>query len=273
MADPVILKTRTVQAFETSAGARIFQIPLEAFPGFWVYSYLVLVDEFRVLIDTGSNVDSSNQGLEAGLQKVSELAGENISLETLTHILITHGHIDHFGGLAYIESRTQAQVGVHELDRRNLNNYEERLRVVAKRLRNFLLESGVSADRAESMYEMYMLPKTLFSSVDVDFTFQAVGMQLGPFEMLHVPGHCAGMVVIRLHDVLFSADHVLASISPHQAPESLTLHTGLSHYLDSLEAVRMWARGVRLTLGGHKAPIIDLSARIDEIKEEHMDRL
>ena len=63
-------------------------------------------------------------------------------------------------------------------------------------------------------------------------------MRLGPFEMLHVPGHCAGHVAIRLHDVLFSGDHVLERTSPHQSPERLTLSTGLDHYLKSLEALR-----------------------------------
>lgn len=98
-------------------------------------------------------------------------------------------------------------------------------------------------------------------------------MRLGPFEMLHVPGHCAGHVVIRLHDVLFSGDHVLDETSPHQSPEHLTLSTGLDHYLKSLEALRIWAQGVRLTLGGHKKPIIDLPGRIDAIRWLHEQRL
>jgi glyoxylase-like metal-dependent hydrolase (beta-lactamase superfamily II) len=98
-------------------------------------------------------------------------------------------------------------------------------------------------------------------------------MRLGPFEMLHVPGHCAGQVVIRLHDVLFSADHVLAEISPHQSPERLTLSTGLDHYLKSLAALRRWTPDIRLTLAGHKQPIFDLHARIDEIECLHAQRL
>lgn len=98
-------------------------------------------------------------------------------------------------------------------------------------------------------------------------------MRVGPFRMLHVPGHCAGHVVIRLHDVLFSGDHVLNETSPHQSPEHLTLSTGLDHYLKSLERLRWWAKGVRLTLGGHKQPIIDLQKRIEEIRQVHRERL
>jgi glyoxylase-like metal-dependent hydrolase (beta-lactamase superfamily II) len=113
----------------------------------------------------------------------------------------------------------------------------------------------------------------LFHSVPVDFTYEAAGMRLGPFEMLHVPGHCPGEVVIRLHDILFSGDHVLLETSPHQSPEQLTLSTGLEHYLKSLEALRQWAPDVRLALGGHKAPITDLPGRIEQIRTLHIQRL
>ena len=120
---------------------------------------------------------------------------------------------------------------------------------------------------------MYKITKSLYQAVPVDFTYEALGMRLGPFEMLHVPGHCPGHVVIRLHDVLFSGDHVLAEISPHQAPECITLSTGLEHYLHSLEVVRPWVKGVQLTLGGHENPITDLNGRLNEIRAIHVQRL
>jgi len=273
MASAPALKTHTIQSFKTSGGGRVFQLPLEAFPDFWAHAYLVLVDEYRVLIDVGSNYHHSNENLEDGLRQVAELTGERVGLDDLTHILITHGHIDHFGGLAYVGPRSSAKVGVHELDRRILTNYEERLAIVAHRLNGYLLECGVSPPRVKELHDMYMLPKSLFSSVKVDFTYEAAGMCLGPFEMLHVPGHCPGQVVIRLHDVLFSADHVLSAISPHQAPESLSLHTGLDHYLRSLKRVAEWAPDVRLVLGGHNDPFDDLPGRVAEIVSLHKERL
>jgi glyoxylase-like metal-dependent hydrolase (beta-lactamase superfamily II) len=267
-----------VKTFTTSAGGRIYQIPVEVFPGFWAYSYLVLVDgqdgePLRVLIDTGSGFGNSNQHLEAGLKTAGELSGQSVSLENLTHVLITHGHIDHFGGLAYVRPRTHALLGVHELDRRNLTNYEERLTVVARRLNLFFIEAGVSEHLRESLLDMYKLTKGLFRSVAIDFTYEAAGMHVDAFQILHVPGHCAGHVVIRLHDVLFSGDHILQGISPHQAPEHLTLSTGLSHYFQSLDALERWGEGINLTLGGHKNPVTDLPARLRGIRELHETRL
>lgn len=267
-----------IRSFITSGGGQVFQIPLEEFPGFWGYAYLVMVKDeagvqYRVLIDTGSGFGNSNQQLESGLQRIASQLGQEISLSYLTHVFITHGHIDHFGGLSYVRPRTPAKIGVHELDLRNLTNYEERLTLVAQRLNEFLIEAGVDAERRQDLIEMYKITKSLYHSVKVDFTFEAAGMRVGPFEILHVPGHCAGHVVIRLHDILFSGDHVLDRTSPHQAPEHLTLSTGLEHYFASLEALRSWATGVRLTLGGHKDPIENLQARLNAIRALHEERL
>jgi glyoxylase-like metal-dependent hydrolase (beta-lactamase superfamily II) len=211
--------------------------------------------------------------LEQGLQAVSEMAGQKVSLQDLDYVLITHGHIDHFGGLTYVRAATNARVGVHELDLRNLTNYEERLLIVSSRLDAFLIEAGVSVERRKKLIEMYRFTKSLYRSTRVDFTYEAVGMQVGPFKLLHTPGHCAGHVVIRLHDVLFSGDHVLEQTSPHQAPERLTLSTGLDHYLKSLAALETWANGVRLALGGHEELILDLPGRLRQIRELHEQRL
>ncbi|MEJ2709978.1 MAG: MBL fold metallo-hydrolase [Anaerolineales bacterium] len=282
MESHIVSATKTIHIFQSSAGAQIFQIPVEVFPGFWGFVYLVLVEEavdgqeagqYRVLIDTGSGFGDCNQHLENGLQAVSEHTGRRIHLSDLTHVFITHGHIDHFGGLSYVRTRTPARIGVHELDLRNLTNYEERLTLVSRRLDAFLIEAGVSPQRRQTLIDMYMLTKSIFRSVKVDFTYEAVGMRVGPFQMLHVPGHSAGHVVIRLNDVLFSGDHVLDRTSPHQSPEHLTLSTGLRHYLHSLELLRPWAAGVRLTLGGHNDPIRDLPTRLDEIRALHQGRL
>jgi glyoxylase-like metal-dependent hydrolase (beta-lactamase superfamily II) len=262
-----------VSSFTSAGGAQIYRLTLDEFPGLSGYVYLVLYDGFRVLIDTGSGFGESNEQLENGLQTVAELSGQPAGLADLTHILITHGHIDHFGGLVYVRPRTDAQIGVHELDLRNLTNYEERLTLIALRLKEYLIEAGVPTEMREPLLQMYMISKSLFHSVRVDFTYEAVGMQLGPFEMLHVPGHCPGHVAIRLHDVLFSGDHVLHPVTPHQAPEHLTLYTGLDHYLKSLAALKDWAGDVRLTLGGHNEIITNLPARIDDISGMHRQRL
>ena len=263
--------------YETTGGARIFQIPLLVFPGMWGFAYLALVEagrsSWKVLIDAGSGFGLSNQHLADGFSQISKMIGQPLGYKDLTHILITHGHIDHFGGLTALRPQTQAQLGIHELDLRNLTNYDERLTMIARRLEGYLVEAGVPADRRQNLINLYKITKSIYRSVQVDFTFEAAGMRLGPFEMLHTPGHCAGHVVIRLDDFLFCGDHVLMEISPHQSPEILTQFTGLSHYLKSLESLSAWAGDISLALPGHREPIVHLKSRIEEIRRVHQERL
>jgi glyoxylase-like metal-dependent hydrolase (beta-lactamase superfamily II) len=263
----------TFRSFETSGGARIYRIPMKVFPDLWSYAYLVLLEDSIVLIDTGSGFGDSNAHLEAGIEQAGAESGRKIRIEDLTHILITHGHIDHFGGLVFLQERAHALVGIHELDMGNLTNYEERVAVAENHLKAYLVEAGIPAEKREGILNMYRVNKMLSHSVPVDFTFEARGMQLGAFEMLHVPGHCAGHVVIRLHNFLFSGDHVLGRITPHQSPERLTYSTGLGHYLDSLTLLEKWAGTPDLTLAGHDDPIQNLPGRVEEIRQSHAARL
>jgi glyoxylase-like metal-dependent hydrolase (beta-lactamase superfamily II) len=98
-------------------------------------------------------------------------------------------------------------------------------------------------------------------------------MGLGPLEFVHVPGHSPGQVLILLDELMLSGDHILAEISPHVAPERLSLNTGLGHYLDSLRRTRPLAERTRLVLGGHNPPFTDLAGRVDEIRDLYRGRL
>jgi len=268
-----MLAERDVTHITTHRGAQIFRIPLNGLEDFWVFAYLVVVEDILVLIDTGTNFHTSNQDLIKGLTSAGELLGRPLGFADLTHIFITHGHIDHYAGLAFVAPQTSALIGVHEYDYPIIVNYHERKERVVRRLAHFLVEAGVKPARIPEILNMYMITKGLFESSRVDFTFGEVGMRVGPFEFFHVPGHSAGAVAIRLHDVIFVGDHVLSDITPHQAPESFTLNTGLTHYLESLRSFAAWAGLPSIVLGGHNAPITDLGTRISEIIQEHFTRL
>ncbi len=266
-------QTPSFQSFSTSCGARVFAIPVEAFPNFFAYAYLVQTGDMLTLIDTGSGSERSHASLQAGFDQAGAALGNPVTFADLTHILITHGHIDHFGGLVRLRELTDARVGIHELDVQTVTHHEVRLAVMGRRLDAFLEQSGVGAEARRDLLRMYRFTKAVYHSVPVDFTFEAADMAVGPFEMIHVPGHCPGHVAIKLDDVIFCGDLVIEKVTPHQSPEELTPFMGLRHYLEALSDFRRWAEGARLILSGHDAPIPDLNARISEIRTNLSHRL
>jgi glyoxylase-like metal-dependent hydrolase (beta-lactamase superfamily II) len=263
----------TFEKFVSANGANIFRLPLEAFPKFWVYAYVVKSGENLVLIDTGSGSDQSNNGLIEGFNRVSDDLGKAIKIKDLTHILLTHGHIDHMGGLVFLREHSSALVGVHELDLQTISFHEERLTLISQRLDKYLAEAGVLEEERSQLLQIYKFTKAFFHSVAVDFTYEQAGMEYGPFSMVHLPGHCPGQVAIRLDDYIFSGDHVLSGITPHQSPESLIPYLGIGHYSDSLRIIEKWAEGSKLILTGHDLPIEDLPARTKEIRMAIANRL
>lgn len=257
----------TFATFETSSGSKIHRISLEVFPSFWAYAYVVQKDDCRVLIDTGSGTDSSHANLSSGL------AQTGLQPSDLTHIFLTHAHIDHFGGLAKLRSITNARIGVHELDLQTVAHHEARLALIGRRLASFLTESGLSEETREQVLSMYRFTKAIYQSVPVDFTYEAVDMQVGPFEFIHLPGHCPGHVAIRLEDVIFCGDMVVERVTPHLSPESINPYSGLDHYLESLARFGQWSKGARLILNGHNEAIIDLPAQIESTKQNILRRV
>ncbi|HET9909954.1 MAG TPA: MBL fold metallo-hydrolase [Anaerolineales bacterium] len=266
---------RSNATLETAGGAKIHRISLEVFPDFWAYVYLVLKDELSVLIDCGSGTDSSHAGLLSGLEQAG------LTPSDLSHILLTHAHIDHYGGLSKLKPLTDAKVGVHELDLQTVAHHEAKVALVSRRLGSFLTEAGLSEETCDQLLSIYRFTKALYQSVPVDFTFgQAQGgadeetdVLLNSFEMIHLPGHCPGHVAIRLDDFIFCGDMVVEGVTPHLIPESIEPNNGLDHYLESLNRFQIWANGTRLIFNGHDEVISDLPVRIDSTYQNLIRRM
>jgi len=257
----------TFAVFETSGGAKIHRIPLETFPNFWAYVYVVQKDETCILIDSGSGTDTSHENLLSGLEQIG------IQPSDLMHILLTHAHIDHFGGLSKLRPITGAKIGVHDLDLQTVAHHEARLSLVGRRLAAFLAETGLAEETRHQILSIYRFSKAIYQSVPVDFTYEAVDMQLGPFEFIHLPGHCPGHIAIRVDDVVFCGDMVVEGVTPHLSPESINPYSGLDHYLESLARFQIWSKDARLVFNGHNDVIRNLPAHIEATKQNILRRM
>ena len=257
----------TFALFETSGGAKIQRLPLEVFPSFWAYVYIVQKDDYCVLIDSGSGTETSHKNLLDGFKQAG------LTPFNLTHIVLTHAHIDHYGGISKLRSITDAKIGVHELDLQTVAHHDARLALIGRRLASFLAETGLAEETREQVLSIYRFSKAIYQSTPVDFTFEAIDMQLGPFEFIHLPGHCPGHVAIRVDDVVFCGDMVVEGVTPHLSPESINPYSGLEHYLESLTRLQYWARDARLILNGHNDVITDLPAQIESTKQNIVRRI
>ena len=252
---------------ETTGGATIHRIPLEAFPNFWAYVYLLQKDAYCILIDTGSGTDTSHENLQFGLQQAG------IEPAYLTHILLTHAHIDHFGGLTKLRPLTAAQIGCHELDFQTVAHHEARVALIGRRLASFLTETGLSQETRQQILSIYGFSNSIYQSIPVDFTYETMDMRLGPLELIHLPGHCPGHVAIRLDDVIFCGDMVVDGVTPHLSPESIHPYGGLDHYLESLARLQQWAKETPTILNGHDDVISDLPAQVELTEQNILRRM
>jgi glyoxylase-like metal-dependent hydrolase (beta-lactamase superfamily II) len=261
-----------VQKFVSRGGIRVYGMPVETFPGHVNNIYLIVDGDTLTLVDVGSGTDESVEGLQQRIDEVYLRFGERVTLDDVRHVVITHAHIDHFGWVGHFTRETGARVWVHELDARVLSRFEERMVLASKDMGVFLERAGVKPDLKAELETMYRFSKALFKSVTIDGVVKDGQRIINGYLVHHTPGHCPGQICLEVDDLLFTADHVLSRITPHQSPASITPFCGLELYLQSLDKVRRLG-GIKLALPGHEAPIEDMPARIGVIAAHHERRL
>jgi glyoxylase-like metal-dependent hydrolase (beta-lactamase superfamily II) len=261
-----------VRRFRAGEKTRVYCLEIETLPHHVNNVYLLLEPGSRVMVDCGSGFDSSIRDLDLTFAIVRAVFGEDVTFAELDWCVITHAHIDHFGGAGRIREKSRARLAVHELDARVLSCFEERLVVASKDLDVFWRRAGVPDDERTKLLARYAVTKRFFRSVEIDRTLRD-GDVLGPgYRVHHTPGHCPGQICLQASDVLFTSDHVLGRTTPHQFPQAITPFGGLEHYFHSLAKVRK-LEGINVALAGHEEPIWDLRTRVDAIAGFHRDRL
>ncbi len=246
-----------VVRFETGNGIEIYRIKLGVFFDYIGYAHLIVHGEQQILVDVGSGFGSCTEQLLNGLAVIQEEYDVTVTLHTLSMIVITHGHIDHFGGLHQLhEMAPQVPIICHELTRPVLVAFEERSLLSSQGTEDFLGMAGVPPARAENLLKMHAMGKEGLHSVPVTRSVVNGEMIIDTVRVVHVPGHAPGLIMLQVDDILLTSDHILPQTSVALAPEYITPYTGIGHYIESLEK-SLALEGVRLALGGHEEPMED----------------
>jgi glyoxylase-like metal-dependent hydrolase (beta-lactamase superfamily II) len=138
--------------------------------------YLIANGDSLTLIDTGIG-DSDVKAIE------SALASKGWSLQNIKHILITHAHPDHIGGLAAIQKRVNAHTYVHRLDA-NVTRGERGQVFAPMEELNFLWRTMAS-----------LMAKVQIAPARVDTEFQDADefpQIIEGLKVIHLPGHSYG---------------------------------------------------------------------------------
>ncbi len=255
----------------TSAGTHIYLLPVESFPGHLNNVYLIDHPDHALLFDVSSGRPEAQAELEARFEEVREHFGVQTGPKDLAEVIISHAHIDHFGNAHYFHERG-VPIAIHELDARVLEGFKERFLLASRDLALYLYQTGMKRESVDRLMELYRGAKDLFHDLEPDRRLYS-GDRIGPgWPLLHVPGHCPGMICLAVDDVILTADHLLARITPVQRPQTITPFMGLENYFRSLEKLLSFG-DFSLGLGGHEAPITDVRGRVAETVAHHERRL
>ncbi|MEW6287742.1 MAG: MBL fold metallo-hydrolase [Chloroflexota bacterium] len=150
-----------------------------------IAAYLIRTGDAVVLIESGPG--STRSALEAGLAK------EGLSPRHVTHVLLTHIHLDHAGAAGWL-ARQGAQIFVHPVGAPHMLNPERLLTSAAR----------IYGDRMESLWgEFLPVPE---SQLQVPKDAEAIRIGNAEFVPLNTPGHAEHHYSYLFEDVLFSGD-------------------------------------------------------------------
>ncbi len=218
------------------------------------------------LVDCGPKSSEAQAALEAGLRTAG------IGLADIRRLIITHGHIDHFGLAATVVAASGAEVCAHPLEVPKMTAD----RAFVEPLRALITEAGFAPAVGETVINSFrsfrrqidtITPTRLVNDGD------RLDLDGGTLEVLHTPGHGQGHICLRWDDALIAGDLLLEEISPNPVIEFDTEGRRLRMlpaYLRSLRRVAALAPAIAYP--GHGEPITTPVARVHEILDHHEAR-
>ncbi|MCM2533056.1 MBL fold metallo-hydrolase [Neobacillus pocheonensis] len=170
------------------------------------------VNAFLAIGETITLIDTGNPGNESFQQLKTKLHKHNIDLKDIDHIVLTHLHIDHAGGVPLIQEEVDVPIYVHELAKCSLNADIHDFERDMLFFRQFMEECG--ADPLKHIVKQsYKEEKWQ----NVSYLKEGDVIPIGGhnFEVEHVPGH--SQVDIMLWDPqtgdTFAGDHIIKAFS------------------------------------------------------------
>ncbi|MFO7558951.1 MAG: MBL fold metallo-hydrolase [Desulfobacterales bacterium] len=235
-----------------------------------VSAYL-FVGEKTSLLDTGTARASIK--LQKAFQEL------DIHPEEIRQVIISHGHMDHYGSASWVVSASggKAKVFAHKSDSRRIETGSD---VSGKTYHHFLRLMGVPCRHRYGLRILQLIFGSMAKNCRVDRHFIKNEMiQIGNYEgrIIFTPGHTKGSICIFLENegLLFSGDHILSHITPNaliMLQEGYDLPERLSQkeFYESVEKIERLKPGK--IYPAHGPTISDLSAVADMYRRSFDER-
>lgn len=231
-----------------------------------VNAYLIDGDPLT-LVDVGPKTSDVQAMLE------SAVGSAGYRIEDIRRVILTHGHVDHFGNAMWVVERSGAQIFANPADGPKFAGE----RWVAENLGKHFTLAGMPPTFLNAFIDRMRAIRAL---VDPITTFQplqdgdsvAVGSE--SLRVLHCPGHSIGHICLfHQEGTLIAGDLLLEGISPNPIVEfsqdGRRIPT-LPQYLHSLRRVLLL--NCELAYPGHGGPMTNPGARIRELINLHDQR-
>ncbi|HKY53916.1 MAG TPA: MBL fold metallo-hydrolase [Anaerolineales bacterium] len=150
-----------------------------------IAAYLIRHPDGAILIESGPG--STLSALEAGLAK------EGFSPQDVTHVLLTHIHLDHAGAAGWL-AKQGAQIYVHPVGAPHMLNPEKLLASAAR----------IYGDRMQSLWgEFLPVPEDKLKVVEDSEKIVISNLEFFP---VNTPGHAEHHYAYIFEDICFSGD-------------------------------------------------------------------
>jgi glyoxylase-like metal-dependent hydrolase (beta-lactamase superfamily II) len=258
----------------------VFRIPVPVpFPQAGGPVNLYLLEEAGggvMLFDAGLGSEEGMAAIEEGFRRLGRRFDE------VTRIVVSHGHVDHFGAARWIQERhggTSPPVYAHPADQPKITEAGPRWKELAPRYGAHLVHLGVPlevlATIAREGERSHGYSRRLAGALPLG-EGEVLHTRHLTLEVLHMPGHTPGLLCLydREKKLILSDDHLLEKVSPNPLIElnseggkgpdgGPTAFRPLVAYVASV--LRMRALEVDLVLPGHGPPFSDHRAVIDRL--------
>jgi len=228
-------------------------------------------DSPRTLVDVGIKTDASYDALKKGLETIGH------RLNSIERILITHGHIDHYGQAKKLSLLSGAPIYLHPKEYGRIRSILHSL----GHLKSILLRNGAPEALVNEATQYIESAQSMADPLEDAFFLNdgdPVSFKSMTWRTIHCPGHSPGLICFHWQEkkILFTGDHLLKEITPNPILNVSEYsppfrYPSLKDYLTSLEKIERL--DLSLLLPGHGEEIDEVRGLIQKTYAHHKERM